>query len=354
MSHPITSRRRSLVIYILVWFLIFAINAAIIYFLQGFAVKIAIADSFISNFVFAVVGLLAWYPTRYIPYQQSSPVYSIMAHIVAGLLVILVWLTVTVGLLTTLHYGNDLYKDFLNRTLFWRGVVGSLFYLVLVLVFYLVVYAKNLKERAQAEERLKTLVRESELNVLKSQINPHFLFNSLNSISSLTMSSPDEAHKMIIRLSDLLRYSLKNRENEFVTLEEEIGRMQDYLAIEKIRFGEKLRYNLSVPQSCKKIELPTMILQPLIENAIKHGVYESVDPVDIEFNCVMHTDFLELSIVNDYDPDQPPSRGTGLGLQNVTQRILLAYEGKGHVDAKGENGKYNVRIFIPVKKAKKP
>src|SRR6056297_1793372 len=108
MSHPITSRRRSLVIYILVWFLIFAINAAIIYFLQGFAVKIAIADSFISNFVFAVVGLLAWYPTRYIPYQQSSPVYSIMAHIVAGLLVILVWSTVTVGLLTTLHYGNDL------------------------------------------------------------------------------------------------------------------------------------------------------------------------------------------------------------------------------------------------------
>ena len=106
--------------------------------------------------------------------------------------------------------------EFLNRSLAWRAMLGGLIYLVLVLIYYLVSISQKLQERTQQEERLKSLVREAELNMLKSQINPHFLFNSLNSIASLTMSNPDEARDMIIRLSDFLRYSLKHRENEYV------------------------------------------------------------------------------------------------------------------------------------------
>ena len=353
MSHPVTSKRKALLIYLLVWSLIFLINAAIIHYLQEMPVAIALTDAFVSNMIFAFMGLLAWYPTRYIPFQKSNPVYSLTAHFAAGILVVIVWLIVSMGVLGALNQGNDTYREFLNHSLIWRGILGSMFYLVLVLVFYLTLYGETLKQRAQAEERLRTLVKESELNMLKSQINPHFLFNSLNSISSLTMSSPDEAREMIIRLSDLLRYSLKNRENEFVTLDEEVGHMKDYLAIEQIRFGDKLRYKLDVSDACSQIRVPTMILQPLIENAIKHGVYESVDPVEIVFSCKMHSDYLELKIMNDYDPRQPSRKGTGLGLQNAAQRIQLAYDGNGKLDVRKTDNKFIVTIFTPLKKASK-
>jgi len=223
-------------------------------------------------------------------------------------------------------------------------------YLVLVLICYLVMNTRSLRERAQAEERLKTLVKESELNLLKSQINPHFLFNSLNSISSLIISNPEEAQEMIHRLSDFIRYSLKHRENEHVSLKEEIGRMKDYLAIEKVRFGEKLLYRIDASAECYKLEVPTMILQPLIENAIRHGVYESLVPVEIEFSCVLDDGFLCLQIKNDFDPNHPARKGTGVGLQNVSERIRLGYDSKGSIIWRVDNNKFIVNLNIPISK----
>ncbi len=226
-------------------------------------------------------------------------------------------------------------------------MLGALVYLVLVLVYYLASSAQKLQERARQEEQLKNLVRDTELNMLKSQINPHFLFNSLNSISSLTMSSPDEARDMIIRLSDFLRYSLKHRENEYVPLKEEIGRMKDYLAIEQIRFGDKLRYEISIDDACETFPVPTMIFQPLFENAIKHSVYESTEPVTIRFDCFPEKDVMKTVVSNDYDPSIPSRRGTGVGLQNVKQRIDLDYKGQGAVHWKGTGDKFEVTILFP-------
>jgi LytS/YehU family sensor histidine kinase len=225
--------------------------------------------------------------------------------------------------------------------------LGGLVYLVLVLIYYLVSNNQKLQERTQQQERLKVLVRETELSMLKSQINPHFLFNSLNSIASLTMSNPDEAREMIIRLSDFLRYSLKHRENEYVPLKEELGRMKDYLAIEKVRFGDKLSYDFEVNPACAKFPVPTMIFQPLFENAIRHSVYESIEPVNVRFECIPEADVMKALVINDYDPDVPSRKGTGVGLQNVRQRIELAYEGRGSVRWTAEGGKFSVSILFP-------
>lgn len=226
-------------------------------------------------------------------------------------------------------------------------MLGGLVYLVLVLIYYLVSNNQKLQERMQQEERLKGLVRDAELNMLKSQINPHFLFNSLNSIASLTMSNPDEARDMIIRLSEFLRYSLKHRENEFVPLKEELGRMKDYLAIEKVRFGEKLQYDINIDQECESFPVPTMIFQPLFENAIRHSVYESIEPVSVSFSCVPEEGFMKTVITNDYDPEIPSRKGTGVGLQNVRQRIHLAYRDNGSVQWSGNEGVFTVTILFP-------
>lgn len=350
MGHPFTGQRRSLIIYSLVWLSVAVINAVVLSFNKDFSLYISLSEAFLGNVLFAILGLIVWYPTRYIPFRKESPVYSISAHVAAGLVIIFTWLFVTVGILGVMFSSNELYKTYLSDSLFWRGFVGVMVYLVLVLIYYLISYARSLQERAQAEAKLRTLVKESELNMLKSQINPHFLFNSLNSISSLILSNPEEAREMIIRLSDFLRYSLKHRENEFVTLEDEIGRIKDYLSIEQIRFGDKLRYNLDTSEKCRGIKVPTMIMQPLIENAIKYGVYESLEPVSVEFSCSIKDGFLLLELKNDYDPEQPTRHGTGVGLQNVSERIRLAYDGRGRMTRSAGEGVFKVVLYIPIEK----
>ena len=350
MSHPFTSQRKALIIYILIWFIIGLGSVIFLHFGRGFSPVISVTESLLSVLLFGLFGLIAWYPTTYIPVKRESPIYSISAHIVAGVLVIAAWLMITIGILGVLFGSVSDYANYLSASVFWRGFVGAMVYLVLVLIYYLVSYARSLRERAQSEEKLRTLVKESELNMLKSQINPHFLFNSLNSISSLILSNPEEAREMIIRLSDFLRYSLKHRESQYVSLDEELVRMKDYLAIEKVRFGEKLHYIMDAPENCRQVKVPTMILQPLVENAIRHGVYESLEPVRVDFKCKLSDRFLQLELSNDYDADQPTRRGTGVGLQNVSERIRLAYDGQGRMTSSADDGVFRVVLYIPVGK----
>jgi len=347
MSHPITGSRRSILIYSLVWLMVSATMGILYYFLLHLPLPVVLTDALASSFLFGFIGLLAWYPTRYIPFQRQSPFYSIIAHIAAGLVVMGSWVLLTLGILNAIFTNQTAYIEFLNQTIAWRAMLGGLVYLVLVLIYYLVSNSQKLQERTQQEERLKGMVRDAELNMLKSQINPHFLFNSLNSISSLTMTNPDEAREMIIRLSDFLRYSLKHRENEYVPLEEELGRMKDYLAIEKIRFGEKLLYEFHITAECKNFPVPTMIFQPLFENAIRHSVYESVKPVTIKFSCGPEEGYMKAVISNDYDPSVPGRKGTGVGLQNVRQRVALAYQEKGVVQWNAKDGIFTVTILFP-------
>jgi len=347
MSHPITGNRRSILIYSLVWFVVAATQGVLYFYIFEFPMPVVISDPLLSSFLFGFMGLLAWYPTRYIPFQRQSPLYSIMAHVVAGIVVMGSWVLLSVAILDAIFSQQEVYIDFLSQTVVWRAMLGGLIYLVLVLIYYLVSNSQKLRERAQQEERLNGLVRDAELNMLKSQINPHFLFNSLNSISSLTTSNPDEAREMIIRLSDFLRYSLKHRENEYVPLKEELGRMKDYLAIEKIRFGEKLHYEFEIKGACEDFPVPTMIFQPLFENAIRHSVYESVDPITIRFSCESDEGHMKMVISNDYDPRVPSRKGTGVGLQNVRQRIDLAYKEKGSVQWSGKDGIFTVTILFP-------
>lgn len=350
MSHPITSRRKALLIYMAIWVFAIIANALIYMFWNDLPLLMSFTDAIVSFVLFALLGILVWYPTRYIPFQKRTPVSSITAHFVVAILIILIWLVLTISILGAVFSENEDYNIFLQTSIFWRAILGVLIYLVLILVYYLVINARSLNEKVKAEERLRTLVKESELNMLKAQINPHFLFNSLNSVSSLIMSNPEEAQEMIHKLSDFIRYSLKHRENEYVTLKEEIRRMQDYLSIEKVRFGDKLIYKVETDNECSDVEVPTMILQPLIENAIKHGVYESLEPVEVSFSCSVKNGYLVLELINDFDPKQPSRKGTGVGLQNVSERIRLVYDSEGSIHWRIDKNKFIVTLSIPQSK----
>jgi len=209
-------------------------------------------------------------------------------------------------------------------------------------------YYEDLQEKLKVESELQNLVKEAELTALKSQINPHFLFNSLNSISSLTITNPDDAQEMVIKLSDFLRYSLSHDKNEKTSLEDEINNLNRYLDIEKVRFGKRLNFVSHVSGDCLSINIPNMILQPLIENSIKHGVYNSSEEVLVVLKCALIGDYVQVEISNDYDPEAVKKKGKGIGLSNIKKRLQLLYKRQDLLELKAEKLTFTAKLRFPI------
>jgi len=206
----------------------------------------------------------------------------------------------------------------------------------------------NLAEKNAREAKLESLVRETELKMLRSQINPHFLFNSLNSISSLTITDPEKARTMVVKLSEFMRYALSRKDERPVSLQNELENLRLYLDIEKVRFGEKLITEENIDPDCLDFKIPVMLLQPLFENAVKHGVYESTESVKIITNAKIVEKFIQITISNNFDPTPSLRKGTGTGLLNVTRRLELYYGNKASIKTTRGNGIYTVTLYMPM------
>ena len=305
---------------------------------------VAALEFFAFPFMFSIIGIPVWYVIKYSTIENNSVGRILTAHLVAATIIILMWLYLGLVIMKLLHPDFDKWSE--------NGIPANVFfgymlYIVYALFFYAVNYYQGFREKVINESRLKSLVKEAELHALKSQINPHFLFNSLNSISSLTLSDPAKAHEMVINLSSLMRYSFKHFQTDKVTLKEEIKNNKFYLQIEKVRFGEKLNAVFRIEESCLKMTIPNMILQPLYENAIKYGVYEATEPVDIITKGTCRDDLLEISITNNYDPELIAKKGEGIGLRNIRDRLQIIYGSPMLMKVEDEKDKFIVTLFIP-------
>ena len=165
------------------------------------------------------------------------------------------------------------------------------------------------------------------------------------------MTNPEKAQEMIIKLSDFLRYSIKQTDNNYSTLQVELDNIKRYLDIEQIRFGSKLIKEFEVDETCLDHELPAMILQPLYENAVKHGVYESTEPIRIFTSCKMNGNFLELTITNNFDPDAVSRKGAGIGFKNIKDRLKLIYGSSELLKTRIKEGVFIAELTIPIKSA---
>jgi LytS/YehU family sensor histidine kinase len=219
---------------------------------------------------------------------------------------------------------------------------------VVVSFYYIVSYYSELQERTVKESELKNLITQAELKSLKFQINPHFIFNSLNSMSALTETDPKKAKEMIIKLADFLRYILATNEREKNKLSEELKNIRLYLDIEKIRFEDKFEYSEQIEEDCNIAEIPNMILQPLFENVIKHAVYETLDKVHLTLKCNFDDGYLKILLQNNFDESSKPRKGTGVGLKNINDRLNLIYRRNDLMEVKKEKGIFSVTLFIPV------
>ena len=230
-------------------------------------------------------------------------------------------------------------------------------YSVLILVFLLVAamhYVIIAFEQSQEAERqtleLKLLAQDAELRALRAQIDPHFLFNSLNSISALTVSDPAKARSMTILLADFFRKSLELGARNHISLNDELALISDFLTIEQVRFGLRLKVEQDIEEECRKASVPSLLLQPLVENAVRHGIAHLVDGGTIHIRCESQGDRITLHIENPTDPDRPQRKGTGLGLKNVRTRLDTLYGNEARVDVEESNEYFRVKLSFPIYK----
>jgi two-component system sensor histidine kinase AlgZ len=223
-------------------------------------------------------------------------------------------------------------------------VVGLLLYTVSIALHYMYI-------AQQASRDAELLARDAELRALKAQINPHFLFNSLNSITALTTVDPAKAREMCIRLSDFLRNTLGLGERETISWREELALSRTYLDVEQVRFGSRLRVEIDVDDACSDCMVPPLVLQPLIENAVKHGIATMVEGGLIRVEGHIVDGSMEVSVANDFDPDSPSPRRHGLGLRNVRSRLTTRFGDAARLTAHVENNQFRAEMVVPYNRA---
>jgi LytS/YehU family sensor histidine kinase len=347
MQHPVFLNKRSVSVYFGLWALIAGVHFSLYYFVYYLPIEISIADSLVFNGLFCIAGISLWFIVRYNIPDKKNIWNVVLNHIAFLTLVLVAWNGLSYTILSAIFSSSKVYQDLLVVSIPNKIITGIICYIVISLAYYLFTYNVNLQEKVKVESRLREVLKETELNMLKSQINPHFLFNSLNSISSLTITNPEKAREMVIKLSDFLRYSVSHNATSFTSLENEMANIRRYLEIEKVRFGDKLVFSFNLEGSCSKHRIPVMLLQPLFENAIKHGVYESTEQVSIEMDCEYKEGYLEISIVNDFDPNAHARKGTGIGLNNIRERLRLLYKNDKLLRTVAEGTRFSVFLSLP-------
>ena len=308
--------------------------------------QVALFDGLTFGVILGILGMAVWYVVRYNDPEKSAAGQMIASHVAASLVFTGLWILAS-GIIVKSAINDPVYTAYLYTQLTNRILGGLLFYALLAGIYYIYVYSQHNREKKIREAEWEHQVRDAQLRALKSQINPHFLFNSLNSIASLTLTNPDKAHGMVIALSDFMRYTLRMHQDDMVPLEVELKNIELYLQIEKIRFGNNLQYRFETEGECLQLLVPNLILQPIFENAIKYGVYEASKPVEILLEARKKRDHMEIRIINDFDPESVPRKGEGVGLTNINNRLRLMYGGSKLLTAELGDNQFKVILVIP-------
>ncbi|MDP4115666.1 MAG: histidine kinase, partial [Bacteroidota bacterium] len=295
-ANPLFKNIKYLGLYAFIWGFIMFSYLLLVMYVGDNSLYGAFIDSAASNLSLAVLGLFVWYSARYISFEENSLLKFLSAHFISGIILSVLWVFLVYGIIFYFPIGS--YRTFWLNTLPFRFLFGSLIYYLLIAFYYTIIYYNNFQEKLIKENELNNLVTRAEIKTLKFQINPHFIFNSLNSISALTSIDPERAKSMILKLADFLRYTLSNNDTQQNKLSDEIKNIKLYLEIEKIRFEDKFEYNEELNTDCSDVNVPNMILQPLFENAIKHAVYETLDTVTLKLKCEKINNYLNISLEN--------------------------------------------------------
>ncbi len=312
----------------------------------------ALIDGLLSFGIFSLLAISFWYPAKYLSLENTSIAVILVNHLAAAIVASGIWVILLYFILMDGLAATAAQETLFRSTVSWRLALGILLYSLVTFFFYLQSYYASFHERELRAVELKNLAREAELRSLKLQINPHFIFNSLNSLNALIGSNPKAASTMTVKLSQMLRATLTSNERSVRALSEELETANFYLDIERERFGDKIRYTEQIQPEALNWKVPSMCLQPLFENAIKHAVYESLTPISIRLNTEIRNDLLILTLENDLSEGVSSRSGTGVGLQNVRSRLELLYDRENLLQTRQTETDFIVKLIIPANEVK--
>ena len=276
-----------------------------------------------------IMAVLIFWLTLKVPLGRFSKPAFFTIHMLAA--IIFIGLSIGLAFLSLYIYADPVVVRFLRAMYPQFFQIGSTGYIAIAGWFYFLQYQKQAREQAVREANLEKLTREAELKALKTQINPHFLFNTLNSLNALVIKDPKKTREIITRLGNMLRYVLEGSESNFVPLRREIEFVEDYLAIEKTRMGEKLKFYVNVDKNLLEVRVPPIILQPLVENAIKHGVAKKPGGGWVRIDVKEDKGNLKCQVIDNCGKLSPPDKNLntnvnqGLGLRNIRERLRCIY-----------------------------
>ncbi|MBI3283824.1 MAG: histidine kinase [Burkholderiales bacterium] len=347
--HPILSDFRKFLWYVAVWLLAGVFIAKLLVTAGLSPWSYALLFALPPALVYGFLASSAYYLCRAFPYSRRSFLLAIAVFGGAALISAFVWLALCHGwnrALTSLT--EDAAALVIAPHLSAALLAGGFgVYLLSLLAYDVLIAFDNVRaaERQAAESRL--LARDAELQVLRSQIDPHFLFNSLNSISALTAIDPAGARTMTIALADFFRQTLALSKQEKITVAEEWRLCENFLAVEKIRFGKKLQLELSLSPDAEPALIPPLILQPLLENAIKHGIRNIATGGVIAVTILKRGQWLHIAVQNPVVPLALASPGNGLGLHNLRLRFVALYGDQARVSWSKTPQHFLVEMSLP-------
>lgn len=340
--HPILANNRRLAIYVGAWVPLGFLLAYLLH-ASGLTVSHAAALAAPLALVLAFGLLPIWYTCRSLSLTRHAGA-AIGAHVVDAIIVGWVWSLV--ARLLAFAYGWPMLNT-AGMIAVW--IPGILFYWLAAAGYYLALEI----ERAQEAQGL---AREAELRALKAQINPHFLYNSLNSISALTTTDAARARAMCVGLGDFLRRTLTlggtlGEAQALVPLREELALIHSFVAVEQIRFGARLRFDEQVSEEALEARVPPLLLQPLVENAVVHGISGLVEGGTVELRAAFVDGTLVVEMRNDYDPEGRRRQSSGLGLRNVRARLEAVFGPRGQIEVSAAGEQFRVKLAFPAEVA---
>ncbi len=344
--HPILADRRRLGLYVVGWVPVAGVLVSLLV-LAG--ARWGAAAALVVPLVppFASVCLSSWYACRAFPLQEAPLPLVLGTQVGGAALSSALWTFMARQWATTLDAWFPGIAPLMQREAPLFLGLGALLYLLSATLHYVIV---ALDEQQAAERRaleVKVLAREAELTALRAQLQPHFLFNSLNSISALTAVDAEGARRMCLLLADFLRRSLTLGARPLITVGDELTLVSSFLAVEKVRFGSRLEVELRVDDGAGPCLIPPLLLQPLVENAVSHGIAHAIGGGAVVIEARRGGERLEIAVANPCDPERPHRPGTGVGLANVRRRLEALHGGAARMTVRDEPTAFRVELSLP-------
>jgi len=301
-------------------------------------------------FLFLLFVLPNYYVCRGLPLGQTKVIRLLGSHGLTLLVTVAIWLGAGQAYVALLGSVTDraIWQPLFDDALYINIVIIVLQFEMLVLIHYLFFALEKSRDLEQAALQQKLLISQAELQSLKATVHPHFLFNALNTLSTIALSDPEKAHRFCLLMAEFLRYSVAYSKKPSATLAEELEHVQNYLGIERERFGQRLKTEFTIDQSLRDQLVPPLILFPVVENAIKHGIDSCIEGGCITIDVTERNNTVIIKVTNPVDELGRKLKGEGHGLSSVERRLKNRYGEQALVKIASEAGLFTIKIYIPI------